>query len=29
MIRAGISIIFKGYSEANNKFLKSYDPRKQ
>ena len=26
MIRGGISVISKDYSESNNKFLKSYDP---
>ena len=26
MIRGDISVISKGYAEANNKFLKSYDP---
>ena len=26
MIRGGISMISKGYSKSNNKFLKSYDP---
>ena len=28
MIRCGILIIYKGYAEANNKFLKSYDANK-
>ena len=27
-IRAGISMIFKGYTEVNNNFLKSYDANK-
>ena len=28
MIRGGIFMISKGYTEANNKFLKLYDPNK-
>ena len=28
LIRGGISMICKGYAEANNKFLKSYDINK-
>ena len=28
MITGGISVISKGHAEANNKFLKSYNPNK-
>ena len=28
-MRGGVSYIYKGYSKANNKYLKSYDPKQE